>query len=116
MADSIPSVTISEFNFRNATRNPMKAPSASVMANIVGMASVGPIVSCRSRTTMVEKDIIDPTERSRLPLITTKVTPSAITPRIADERTTPMILSGSMKRGFAMVNPMINSAKATRMQ
>jgi hypothetical protein len=42
---------------------------------------------------MVEKDIIEPTDRSRLPLMTTKVTPSAMTPRIAEDRTTPMTLS-----------------------
>ena len=42
---------------------------------------------------MVENDIIEPTDRSRLPLITTKVTPSAITPRMAEERTTPKTLS-----------------------
>ena len=47
---------------------------------------------------MVENDIIEPTDRSRLPLITTKVTPSAITPRIAEDRTTPSTLSMARKR------------------
>jgi hypothetical protein len=65
------------------------------MANIAGIASAGPILSCRSSTTMVENDIIEPTDRSRLPLITTKVTPSAITPRIAEERITLKMLSRS---------------------
>ena len=93
----------------------MKAPRQSVMANIAGIASVGPILSCRSSTTMVEKDIIDPTERSRLPLMTTKVTPSAMTPRMAEERTTPMMLSGSRKRPLASEKPIMNNAKAMRM-
>ena len=76
----------------------MKAPKASVSPNIAGIASVGPSVSCRSSTTMVEKDIIDPTDRSRLPPITTKVTPSAITPRMAEDRITPKMLSIAMNR------------------
>jgi hypothetical protein len=50
-----------------------------------------------------------------LPPITTKVTPSAMTPRIAEDRTTPKTLSMSMNRGFQSVNPTMNTMKATRM-
>ncbi len=63
------------------------------MTNMVGIARAGPMRSCRSSITMVENDIIEPTDRSRLPLITTNVTPRAITPMIAEERTTPSTLS-----------------------
>ena len=63
---------------------------------------------------MVENDIIDATDRSRLPLMTTKVTPSAITPRMAEDRTTPMTLSMPRNRLFAIAKPIMNSTKATR--
>jgi hypothetical protein len=64
---------------------------------------------------MVENDIIEPTERSRLPLTTTKVTPSAMTPRMAEERITLMMLSGLRNCPLASVKPIMNKAKATRM-
>ena len=114
IADSIPSVTISELSFRYPTRNPINAPNAIVIANITGIARAGPILSCKSRTTMVENDIIDPTDRSRFPLMTTNVTPSAMHPRMADDRTTPSTLSRLRNRSFASVKPIMNTAKAMR--
>src|SRR6056297_3620680 len=114
IADSIPSVTISELSLRYPTRKPMIAPRHSVSANIATIANSGPSVSCRSSTTMVENDIIDPTDRSRLPEITTKVTPSAITPRMADERTTLNMLSTVRNFGLASVKPTMNSTNAIR--
>ncbi len=115
MADNMPSVTIRELSFRYPTRKPISAPSAMVMANITGMASSGPILSCKSSTTMVENDIIEPTDRSRLPLITTKVTPRAMTPTIAEDRTTPMTLSSARKRSFNKAKPIMKITNATRM-
>ncbi len=114
MAESMPKVTISEFSFKYPTRKPMKAPRQSVIANIAGIASVGPNLSCRSKTTIVENDIIDPTERSRFPPITTKVTPKAMTPRMADDRITPNTLSTARNRSFAIAKPIMNSTKATK--
>src|SRR6056297_1435271 len=115
MADSIPKVTISELSLRYPTRKPIKAPRHSVMPNIAGIARSGPSSSCKSSTTMVEKDIIDPTERSRLPLMTTKVTPSAMIPRMAEDRTTLNRLSMVRNFGLAMVKTIMKIAKAIRM-
>ncbi len=64
---------------------------------------------------MVENDIIDPTDRSSFPAITTKVTPSAMTPRIVAERTTPRMLSMPRNRSFASAKPIMKITNATKM-